>query len=141
MSAPQEVETGARLMPAFHKSEVLPAVAQDAETGEILMLGYVNDEALRLTLETGKATYFSRSRQKLWIKGETSGHVQRVEEVLTDCDQDAFIFKVRQEGAACHVGYRSCFYRRAPLNSSKTLEHVGGHKVFNPEDVYDSTEK
>lgn len=136
MSASAEIENGTELRPAFHKGEVLPAVAQDADTGEILMLGYMNAEALRLTLETGKATYFSRSRRKLWVKGETSGHVQRIVEVRTDCDQDAFILRVRQEGAACHVGYRSCFYRRVVPGSASELETTEKEKVFNPDDVY-----
>lgn len=136
MAAPAEIENGTSFYPAFHKSEFLPAVAQDAETGEILMLAYMNEEALRLTLETGKATYYSRTRQKIWVKGETSGHLQHVEEVLTDCDQDALILKVRQKGAACHVGYRSCFYRRAVPGTTDQLEFVQGEKVFNPEDVY-----
>lgn len=86
-------------------------VTQD-ENGEVLMLAYADKKALRLTLQTGKAHYFSRSRQKLWLKGETSGHTQEVQEVLIDCDQDAVLYRVKQKDAACHTGNRSCFYRK-----------------------------
>jgi len=108
-----EVETGAVLMPKFDSHGLIPAVATDAGTGEILMLAYMNAEALARSLETGEAHYFSRSRRKLWRKGETSGHFQKIREMRIDCDQDAVWLKVEQLGAgACHVGYRSCFYRR-----------------------------
>jgi len=138
MSASPEIETGTQLKPAFEKSSILPAIAQDAASGEILMLGYMDQEALKRTIENRKATYFSRSRQKYWVKGETSGHVQHVEEVRVDCDQDAILLKVRQEGAACHVGYRSCFYRRVVPGTTVQLELVEEGKVFNPDDVYGS---
>jgi len=95
----------------FNKQGLVPVVTQDAG-GEVLMLAYANKEALRLTLSTGKAHYFSRSRQKLWLKGETSGHEQEVQEVLIDCDQDAVLYRVKQKGVACHTGNRSCFYRK-----------------------------
>ena len=91
----------------------VPAIAQDASTGEVLMLAYMNREAWRRTLATGRATYWSTERQVLWVKGETSGHVQQVREILIDCDADAVVLKVDQTGAACHKGYRSCFFRRA----------------------------
>ena len=122
--------------PNFAKSAdgLLPAVAQDADTGEILMLAYVNEAAWHHTLKTGHATYWSRSRNELWEKGLTSGHVQEIREVLVDCDEDAIVFKVKQiGGAACHTGYRSCFYRRLE-NGSPLI--VVGERVFDPKQVY-----
>ena len=95
----------------FNEQGLVPVVTQ-AENGEVLMLAYANKEALRLTLQTGKAHYFSRSRQKLWLKGETSGNIQEVQEVLIDCDQDAVLYRIKQKGVACHTGNRSCFYRK-----------------------------
>ncbi len=95
----------------FNEQGLVPVVTQD-EGGEVLMLAYADKEALRLTLKTGKAHYFSRSRQKLWLKGETSGHTQEIKEVLVDCDQDAVLYRVKQKGVACHTGNRSCFYRK-----------------------------
>jgi phosphoribosyl-AMP cyclohydrolase len=111
------------------KGDLVPAIVQDAQTGEVLMLAYMNREALAKTLETGKAHYWSRSRGKLWLKGESSGHFQKVVEARIDCDQDAILLKVRQEGGACHTGYRSCFYRDLEGN-------VVGEKVFDPDEVY-----
>jgi len=95
----------------FNGQGLVPVVTQD-ESGEVLMLAYADKEALRLTLQTGKAHYFSRSRQKLWLKGETSGNIQEVQEVWVDCDQDAVLYRIKQKGVACHTGNRSCFYRR-----------------------------
>ena len=109
---------------------LLPAVAQDAATGEVLMLAHVSREALARTRETGLAHYHSRSRDELWQKGETSGHIQHVEEVRVDCDGDALLYLVEQEGGACHTGYETCFYR------SLDGEMVG-ERVFDPEDVYE----
>lgn len=100
------------LRPKFNADGLLPAIAQDAETGEILMMAWMNEDALRQTLETGEATYFSRSRGKLWRKGETSGNTQSVAEILIDCDQDTLLLKVHQTGPACHTDRKSCFYRR-----------------------------
>lgn len=97
----------------FDRDGLIPAIAQDADTGTVLMLAWMNREALAHTLRTGQGTYWSRSRQELWVKGATSGHRQTVVEVRTDCDQDVILLRVRQEGAACHKGYRSCFYRTA----------------------------
>ena len=112
---------------------ILPAIIQDDETGEVLMLAYMNREAWLKTLETGKATFWSRSRNALWLKGETSGHFQLVREVRMDCDDDTILLKVRQlGGAACHTGYRSCFYRKL-VNG--TVENTGV-RIFDPEDVY-----
>ncbi len=119
----------------FSKSEdgLLPAIAQDAETGDILMLAYINKESFQRTVETGKAHYWSRSRSTLWLKGESSGHVQLIREILVDCDQDTVVFKVEQlGGAACHKGYRSCFFRRVDTDNLVVV----GEKVFDPEKVY-----
>jgi len=108
---------------------LIPVIVQDAETREVLMMAYANEEAVRLTQKTGFAHYYSRSRKKLWKKGEESGHFQRVKRILADCDEDCLIYEVEQTGAACHTGYRTCFYR--------TLEgEITGEKVFDPEKVY-----
>ena len=111
------------------KDGLLPAIVQDHETKEILMLAYMNEEAFKKTVDTGVAHYFSRSRNKLWRKGETSGNEQIVKEILIDCDEDTILLKVKQSGGACHTGYRSCFYR-------KWGGKVIGEKVFDPKDVY-----
>ena len=107
------LERGDQLAPRFNADGLVVAIAQHADTGEILMLAWMNDQALKLTVETGIAHYFSRSRHELWKKGETSGQLQIVEELRVDCDQDAVLIKVRPQGdgGACHVGFRSCFYR------------------------------
>ncbi|MBA4397648.1 MAG: phosphoribosyl-AMP cyclohydrolase [Syntrophus sp. (in: bacteria)] len=120
--------------PDFNKGGgILPAIVQDDETGEVLMLAYMNRDAWLKTLETGKATFWSRSRNALWLKGETSGHFQLVREVRMDCDDDTILIKVNQiGGAACHTGYRSCFYRKL---ANGVVENAGV-KIFNPEDVY-----
>ncbi|MDD1692122.1 MAG: phosphoribosyl-AMP cyclohydrolase [Methanoregula sp.] len=108
---------------------LIPVIVQDSENGEVLMMAYANDEAVRLTIETGYAHYYSRSRKKLWKKGEESGHFQNVTKILTDCDEDCLIYLVKQQGAACHTGYLSCFYR--------TLDGtIVGTKVFDPEKIY-----
>ena len=100
------------LRPKFNANGLIPAIAQDADTGDVLMMAWMNAQALKMTLKTRKATYWSRSRGKLWVKGETSGHVQDVVEVLIDCDQDTVLLKVHQTGAACHTGRPHCFYRK-----------------------------
>lgn len=117
----------------FDENGLVPAVVQDAETGDVLMFAYMNREALELTLSSGKSHFYSRSRKKLWLKGETSGHVQSVDEVRTDCDADTILVKVRQKGAACHKGYRSCFYRKTE-NGSKW--EITEEMLFDPEEVY-----
>lgn len=99
------------LRPKFSADGLVAAIAQDAETGDVLMLAWMNETALQATIETRCATYWSRSRQALWVKGETSGHTQEVVEIRVDCDQDAILLKVRQTGGACHTGRTSCFYR------------------------------
>jgi len=112
---------------------LVPAIVQDYETGEVLMLAFMNQEAWEATLSTGKATYFSRSRQTLWVKGETSGNLQIVKEILVDCDEDTVLLKVEQRGgAACHTGYRSCFYRKM---ENGTLTNIG-KLIFDPQEVY-----
>jgi phosphoribosyl-AMP cyclohydrolase len=115
---------------AFDEEELLPAVAQDVDSGEVLMLAYVSREAVERTRETGLAHYYSRSREELWQKGESSGHVQHVEEIRVDCDGDAFLYRVEQEGGACHTGFESCFYRTVDGD-------VVGDRVFDPDDVYE----
>ena len=114
-------------------SGLIPAIAQDNETGDVLMLAYINLEAWEKTLATGKAHYWSRSRNKIWLKGESSGHVQMIKEILVDCDEDTVVFKVEQlGGAACHKGYASCFFRRVEDDAFV----VFGKQVFDPAEVY-----
>jgi phosphoribosyl-AMP cyclohydrolase len=115
-----EIETATTLTPRFDANGLIAAIAQDHVTGEVLMLAWMNAEALRLTLESGQATYWSRSRGALWRKGETSGHTQRVIEARIDCDQDAVLLRVEQTGAACHTGERSCFYRAIGTDGALT---------------------
>lgn len=113
---------------------LIPAIAQDWQTGEILMQAYINAEAWEKTLESGIATYWTRSRKKLWIKGEQSGNIQKIKEILVDCDLDCVIFKIEQiGGAACHEGYRSCFFRKVNLDRSLSIT---GERLFNPDEVY-----
>jgi phosphoribosyl-AMP cyclohydrolase len=135
-----EVEEGRTLSPKFDANGLVTCVATDARTGEVLMVAHMNAAALARTIETGEAWYFSRSRQALWRKGETSGHVQRVVEMRIDCDQDAVWIKVDQAGgAACHTGRRSCFYRAVPLGAragAVTLEFRDAEKLFDPQAVY-----
>lgn len=112
---------------------LIPAVIQDATSSQVLMLGYMNRESWEETLRTGKVTFWSRSRQKLWLKGETSGHFQLVKEIYLDCDGDALLFKVDQiGGAACHTGYTSCFHLRHEEGEWK----IFGKKIFDPKEVY-----
>ena len=135
-----QVEEGAELAPRFDAKGLIPAVVTDHESGELLMHAYMNKTALELTISTGEAHYFSRSRGKLWRKGETSGLRQVVRELLIDDDQDCVWLRVELTGgASCHVGYRSCFYRRVPLPAGGgpvQLEFTESDKVFDPEQVY-----
>lgn len=135
-----QVEEGAELAPKFDRRGLIPAVVTDHSSGELLMHAFMNREALRLTIASGEAHYFSRSRRRLWRKGETSGLKQRVRELLIDDDQDCVWLRVEVTGgASCHVGYRSCFYRRVPLQSGDgpvELEFTESGKVFDPEQVY-----
>ncbi|MDI9617733.1 phosphoribosyl-AMP cyclohydrolase [Methanothermobacter sp.] len=114
--------------------DLIIAVAQDHRTGEVLMVAYMNREALERTLETGLAHYWSTSRGKLWLKGESSGHLQRVKDVLVDCDADAVVLKVEQEGGACHTGYRSCFYRSIDGDELRVREDAV--RIFDPDEIY-----
>ncbi len=138
----REIEEGSVFAPKFGSDGTCPVVATDARSGEVLMLAYMNREALARTIETGLAHYWSRSRGKLWLKGESSGNVQRVVEMRTDCDQDAIWLRVEMagHGAACHVGYRSCFYRRIPVGARPgpdlTLSLCEEEKLFDPAKVY-----
>ena len=136
----ETIENGDLLMPKFDRDGLIAAVVTDVDSGEVLMVGYMNEEALKRTIETGEAWYWSRSRQSFWKKGETSGQVQTVHEVLTDCDQDALVLKVSVagNGATCHVGYRSCFFRKIvkPENGALRLEPVEAEKVYDPTEVY-----
>ncbi len=119
----------------FNKMDgLVPVIAQDSETNEILMLAYANKEALNLTISSGYAHYYSRSRKKIWKKGGTSGHIQKIEEIRVDCDQDSLVYKVIQTGGACHTGYYSCFYRIMERNGL----HISGKKNFNPQKIYKS---
>ena len=132
------VENGLTFSPKFDENGLIVAIAQDADTNEVLMVAYMNEESLRQPLEIGEAVYFSRSRQQLWHKGATSGHTQVVEKILTDCDQDALVLKVRQHGpGCCHAGYRSCFYRNIqepgnPVALGQEIEN----QSYNPDEVY-----
>jgi phosphoribosyl-AMP cyclohydrolase len=133
----EQVEEGRELAPKFDEHGLIPAVTTDHATGELLMQGYMNAEALERTIATGEAHYFSRSRQALWHKGATSGLVQKVKELLIDDDQDCVWLRVEVAGgASCHVGYRSCFYRRIPLGKEAPLEFTESEKVFDPQAVY-----
>ena len=136
----EQVEEGLALAPKFDGDGLIPCVTTDSETGEVLMLGYMNGEALRLTMETGEAHYFSRARKVLWRKGATSGLVQKVVEARVDDDQDAIWLRVNVggSGASCHVGYRSCFYRAIPVgdDAGQPLTFLEDQKAFDPEEVY-----
>jgi phosphoribosyl-AMP cyclohydrolase len=132
-----DIEEGLKLQPRFDALGLVTCVATDAGTGEVLMVAHMNDEALRKTIASGEAWYFSRSRQSLWRKGETSGHVQRVVEMRMDCDQDAVWIRVEQSGAACHTGRRSCFYRKVDAGESGArLSFVDADRLFDPKAVY-----
>jgi len=129
----EEIEVYLKVLD-FSKIEggLLPVVVQDIKTNQILMLAFSNEEAIRKTLETGYAYFYSRSRKMLWKKGETSGHVQEVEQVITDCDSDSLLLKVKQKGAACHKGYYTCFYNEFDQGDLKIISK----KVFDPKEVY-----
>ena len=131
-------EEGLAFQPKFDASGLLTCVATDAVTGEVLMVAYMNDEALGKTIASGEAWYYSRSRNALWRKGETSGHTQRVVEMRLDCDQDAVWLRVEQKGATCHTGRRSCFYRKVDANEGgdTQLSFVDADRLFDPEKVY-----
>ncbi len=137
MSATPEIEEGLVFTPRFDAAGLIPAIAQDADTGDILMVAYMNEESLALTVQTGNAIYYSRSRQKLWKKGEQSGHMQKVQRILVDCDQDCLVLKVTVESGQCHTGHQSCFYRAFTEGDGKKLEFVA-QKVYDPKKAYGS---
>jgi phosphoribosyl-AMP cyclohydrolase len=147
LSTNKNLEENLELIPQFDENGLIPAIAQDAGTGQVLMVAYMNALALDVTIQSGYATYFSRSRQKLWKKGEESGHRQKVEQILVDCDQDCLILKVTVDAGQCHVGYQSCFYRaltaKNPQRSSQNAERSANiklelieEKVYDPEEAY-----
>ena len=139
MSNASEIEEGLGFAPQFGADGLITAVVTDVQSGDVLMVAHMNAQAVAKTIETGEAWYYSRSRRKLWKKGEGSGHVQRVVELRVDCDQDALWLKVEQQGpGACHTGRPSCFYRAVPLGKTGTvtLEFRNGDKTFDPHSVY-----
>jgi phosphoribosyl-AMP cyclohydrolase len=137
VSGNSEIKEGLGFAPQFGADGLVTAVVTDAASGDVLMVAHMNAEAVAKTIETGEAWYFSRSRKQIWKKGETSGHVQRVTELRVDCDQDALWLKVKQVGAACHTGRRSCFYRAVPLGKTGAmLEFRDADRLFDPAQVY-----
>ena len=133
----QQIELGQDFAPKFDERGLIPCITVDADSGEILMFAWMNKEALMKTIESGKATYYSRSRDKIWVKGESSGRFQNVEKILVDCDQDVVQIHVRmmKEGA-CHNGFRSCFYRSVDSEDSDSLVYEIDERSFDPDDVY-----
>ena len=136
-SAETDIEESLDFKPGFDASGLVTCVATDAASGEVLMVAHMNAEALRKTIASGEAWYFSRSRNGLWRKGETSGQTQRVVEMRLDCDQDAVWIRVEQQGAACHTGRRSCFYRKVETaEGGARLSFVNADRLFDPKEVY-----
>ena len=132
-----DIEEGLGFRPKFDAAGLVTCVTTEAGTGEVLMIAHMNEEALRKTIASGEAWYYSRSRKSLWRKGETSGHVQRVVEMRTDCDQDAIWIRVEQSGGACHTGRRSCFYRKVEAGEGGArLSFVDADRQFDPKTVY-----
>lgn len=136
MSTNKELEENLEFLPKFDDNGLITAIAQDAGTGQVLMVAYMNREALDITIESGYGTYYSRSRGKLWRKGEESGHRQKVEQILVDCDQDCLILKVAVDAGQCHVGYQSCFYRALKDPADKKLQFIAD-KVYDPKQAYE----
>ena len=135
----EEIEEGGIFAPKFDEKGLVSAIAIDVKTNKVLMLAFMNEKALSLTLKTKQVHYFSRSRQKIWLKGETSGEIQKLVEMRVDCDQDALLLLVEQQGhgAACHTGRKSCFFRKVELNEDKiNLKTIGEKPLFDPKDVY-----
>jgi phosphoribosyl-AMP cyclohydrolase len=149
------IEESLDFTPKFDSNGLIPVIAQDAKTGQVLMFAYMNKEALEQTIQTGYAVYFSRTRKKLWKKGEQSGHFQKVQQILVDCDQDCLVLKVNVDAGQCHTGYQSCFYRAVapplscvPLRLSTQVEAAGeskrggkklnliAKKTFDPKKIY-----
>lgn len=134
-----DLEEGLEFAPKFDAQGLIPCVTTDASSGEVLMFAYMNAKALSETIRLGEAVYYSRSRAELWHKGATSGHVQKVVEMRVDCDQDCIWLRVDAQGkGACHVGYRSCFFRRVPVgpDAARALEQAEADKLFDPKAVY-----
>jgi phosphoribosyl-AMP cyclohydrolase len=135
VAAKQDNKDSLEFAPKFDRDGLITAVAQDAKTGQVLMVGFMNQQALDLTIRTGYATYFSRSRQKLWKKGEQSGHFQKVQQILVDCDQDCLLLKVTVDAGQCHKGYQSCFYRALRGKTKGKLKLIA-KKVYDPQKTY-----
>ncbi|MBN1816877.1 MAG: phosphoribosyl-AMP cyclohydrolase [Sedimentisphaerales bacterium] len=135
MAAANDIEQGRRFVPKFDREGLITAISQDAESGQILMVAYMNAEALQITRETGNAVFYSRSRKKLWKKGEQSGHTQKVRQILVDCDQDCLILKVQVDQGQCHVGYQSCFYRALATGTEDRLAFIA-EPVYDPGKAY-----
>ena len=139
----EQIEESTELAPKFDQDGLIPVVTTDFSSGEVLMQGYMNEEALKKTITLGEAIYYSRSRKTLWHKGKTSGLVQKIKEIRIDDDQDCVWLRVDvQGGASCHVGYRSCFYRSVPFgddNSNTVLKFEEKEKVFDPKKIYGDT--
>ena len=131
--ADRALEEAAELTVQYNAQGLIPAIVQDVDSGQVLMMAWMNEAALKHTLENGRATFYSRSRDRIWVKGESSGHVLQVLEARIDCDQDTLLLRCRPHGPACHAGYQSCFYRSAsPQGDLKVVEE----KVFDPDSVY-----
>jgi phosphoribosyl-AMP cyclohydrolase len=135
VSTKENLDENLEFMPKFDAHGLIPAIAQDAGTGQILMIAFMNREALDETIESGYGTYYSRSRGKLWRKGEESGHRQKVEQLLVDCDQDCLVLKVTVDAGQCHVGFQSCFYRALKDSADKRLKFIA-EKVYDPKQAY-----
>ena len=137
MATSSNIEVGQQFLPQFGPDGLISTIVQDAKTGQILMFAYMNREALERTIKTGKGTFYSRSRGKLWTKGELSGHFQKVEQILVDCDQDCLLLKVTVDAGQCHTGRQSCFYRALQQpGTDKKLKFVAD-RVFDPEQTYE----
>jgi len=134
LAADNKIELGTGFTPRFDSNGLITAISQDSKTGQVLMVAYMNKEALDLTIKSGNAVFYSRSRKKLWKKGEESGHFQKVKQILVDCDQDCLILKVEVNEGQCHVGYQSCFYRAVKAGGSR-LEFIA-KKVYDPKEAY-----
>ena len=135
MAGERSIEESLQFSPRFDRNGLIPVIAQDALSGQVLMMAYMNRDALQRTIETGYATYYSRSRGRLWKKGEQSGHSQKVEQILVDCDQDSLVLRVSVDAGQCHVGYQSCFYRALKDGSSDKLQFIA-ERVYDPQKTY-----
>ncbi len=132
----KELEEDLSLSPQYDENGLIPCITTCAETGDVLMFAFMNGHALKKSIDTGEAHYWSRSRQSLWHKGATSGHIQKIVEMRTDCDQDCIWIKVETKSGACHTGRKSCFYRKLKTNKKSDLLFIDNEKLFDPKDVY-----